>query len=146
MKTARTIQKSSSRPEKKYKAPRVVIITGLSGSGKTVALRAAEDSDFYCVDNLPVSLMNSLIKKVSCRTGINNIAVGIDIREKDFLSEAGKLLKVLRSRYKVEILFLDADTDVLIRRFKETRRPHPLGGELLLLKLLMRCNTRGQRR
>ncbi|OGW33431.1 MAG: RNase adaptor protein RapZ [Nitrospirae bacterium GWC2_42_7] len=115
---------------KQPKTQRVLIITGLSGSGKTVALRAAEDSDFYCVDNLPVSLISSLIKKVSVQAGIRNVAVGIDIREKEFLSNADKLLDLLRSKYKVEILFLDADTDVLIRRFKETRRPHPLGGNI----------------
>lgn len=115
---------------KQPKALRVLIITGLSGSGKTVALRAAEDSDFYCVDNLPVSLISSLITKVSVQAGIRNVAVGIDIREKEFLSNADKLLNLLRSKHKVEILFLDADADVLVRRFKETRRPHPLGGNI----------------
>lgn len=112
------------------KASRVVIITGLSGSGKTVALRAVEDSDFFCVDNLPVSLISSLITKTASNTKIRNIAIGIDIREKEFLSDIERVLNALRTRHKIEILFLEAETDVLIRRFKETRRPHPLGGDI----------------
>lgn len=112
------------------KSTRVVIITGLSGSGKTVALRAVEDSDFFCVDNLPVSLISSLITKISVNTKIRNIAIGIDIREKEFLSDINKVLNALRTKHKIEILFLEAEADVLIRRFKETRRPHPLGKNL----------------
>jgi len=109
---------------------RVLIITGLSGSGKTVALRAVEDTDFFCVDNLPVSLINSLITIISGQAGTKNIAIGVDIREKEFLSDFVMVLNAIRSKCQVEILFLDADTDILIRRFKETRRPHPLGGEI----------------
>ena len=109
---------------------RVLIITGLSGSGKTVALRAVEDTDFFCVDNLPVSLISSLITKISGRATTKNIAIGVDIREKEFLSDIDKALNAIRSKCQLEILFLEADTDTLIRRFKETRRPHPLGGEI----------------
>jgi len=116
--------------EKKRTSSRVLIITGLSGSGKTVALRAVEDSDFFCVDNLPVSLISSLITKISGQTGTKHIAIGVDIREKEFLTDIDMVLKNIRSKYQVEILFLEADTDILIRRFKETRRPHPLGGDI----------------
>jgi UPF0042 nucleotide-binding protein len=112
------------------KSSRVVIITGLSGSGKTVALRAVEDLNFFCVDNLPVSLIGSLISKISGNGRGRNIAVGIDIREKEFLRDIEQVLSGLRKKHSVEILFLEAETDVLIRRFKETRRPHPLGGDL----------------
>jgi RNase adapter protein RapZ len=112
------------------KSTRVVIITGLSGSGKTVALRAVEDLHFFCVDNLPVSLIGSLISKISGIAVGRNIAIGIDIREKEFLHDIDKVLDALRKKHPVEILFFDAETDVLIRRFKETRRPHPLGGDL----------------
>lgn len=115
---------------KKQIISRVLIITGLSGSGKTVALRAIEDTGFFCVDNLPVSLISSLITKVSGQAGTKNIAIGVDIREKEFLSDTDRALSAIRSKYKVEILFLEADTDILIRRFKETRRPHPLAGEI----------------
>lgn len=114
---------------KNPKASRVVVITGLSGSGKTVALRAIEDLDFFCVDNLPVSLIASLVSKIS-ENGARNIAVGIDIREKEFLSDVDGVLNTLRKKYNIEVLFLEADTEILIRRFKETRRPHPLGGDL----------------
>ena len=107
--------------------PIIVIITGLSGSGKTVALRALEDSNFYCVDNLPIALIDSFVSEVSKDREIKKIGIGIDIREKGFLSDVNGVLKILRDKYRTEILFLEAERDVLIRRFKETRRPHPLG-------------------
>ena len=115
---------------KRRTSSRVLIITGLSGSGKTVALRAVEDTDFFCVDNLPVSLISSLVTRISGQAGTKNIAIGVDIREKEFLSDIDMVLKTIRPKYQVEILFLEADTDILIRRFKETRRPHPLGGDI----------------
>lgn len=109
---------------------RVLIITGLSGSGKTVALRAVEDTGFFCVDNLPVSLINALITIISGQAGRKNIAIGVDIREKAFLPDIVRVINAIRSKCHVEMLFLDADTDILVRRFKETRRPHPLGGKI----------------
>jgi len=110
--------------------PTIVIITGLSGSGKTVALRALEDSDFFCVDNLPIALIDLFVSIVSKNKELKKIGIGIDIREKGFLSEIGKVLKTLRNKYRIEILFLEAEKDILLRRFKETRRPHPLGGNI----------------
>lgn len=110
--------------------PFIVIITGLSGSGKTVALRALEDSDFFCVDNLPIALIDSFVSVISRNSGIKKAGIGIDIREKGFLSEVGDVLKNLRNKYRTEVLFLEAEKDVLLRRFKETRRPHPLGGDI----------------
>ena len=108
--------------------PVIVIITGLSGSGKTVALRAIEDSGFFCVDNLPVVLIDSFAAIVSKNREIRKIGIGIDIREKGFLAEIIEVLRSLKKKYHTEILFLEAERDVLVRRFKETRRPHPLGG------------------
>lgn len=110
--------------------PIIVIITGLSGSGKTVALRALEDSNFFCVDNLPVALIESFVAIVSKSREIKKIGIGIDIREKGFLSEISDALKTLRDKYQTEVFFLEAERDVLVRRFKETRRPHPLGGAI----------------
>jgi UPF0042 nucleotide-binding protein len=110
--------------------PIIVIITGLSGSGKTVALRALEDSGFFCVDNLPVPLIDSLVSIVSRDVDIKKIGIGIDIREKGLFSEIGDALKILKNKYRTEILFFEAEKDVLVRRFKETRRPHPLGGNI----------------
>lgn len=108
----------------------IVIISGLSGSGKTVALRALEDSEFFCVDNLPIALISSFISTVTKNADIKKIGIGIDIREKGFLSGINTVLKDLRADYRLEVIFLEAENDVLIRRFRETRRPHPLGGDL----------------
>ncbi len=108
----------------------VLIVSGLSGSGKTVALRAVEDAGFYCVDNLPVSLISSLIEKISRQSGSRHIAIGIDIREKEFLGNIDATATLLKKKFLLQILYLEAEPDVLVRRFKETRRPHPLGGSI----------------
>lgn len=115
---------------KKSALPLIVIITGLSGSGKTVALRALEDSGFFCVDNLPITLIDSFVSIVTRNTDLKKIGIGIDIREKGFLSGINRVLKRLQDKYSVQIIFLEAEKDVLIRRFKETRRPHPLSGDI----------------
>ena len=117
-------------PEKGRQGPHVLIVSGLSGSGKTVALRAVEDAGFYCVDNIPVSLINSLIDKISRQSGSMPIAIGIDIREKEFLGDIKAAIALLRKKFFLQILYLNAEPEVLVRRFKETRRPHPLGGSL----------------
>jgi UPF0042 nucleotide-binding protein len=110
--------------------PAIVIITGLSGSGKTVALRSLEDSGFFCVDNLPIALIDSFISIISKNKEIRKIGIGIDIREKGFLSEVIEVMQTLKSKYRTEVLFLEAEEEVLLRRFKETRRPHPLVGNI----------------
>jgi len=110
--------------------PAIVIITGLSGSGKTVALRALEDTGFFCVDNLPIALIDSFISIVSKNKETRKIGIGIDIREKGLLSEVIEVMQTLKSKYRTELLFLEAEGEVLQRRFKETRRPHPLGGNI----------------
>jgi UPF0042 nucleotide-binding protein len=110
--------------------PIIVILTGLSGSGKTVALRALEDSGFFCVDNLPIALIDSFASIISRNREIRKIGIGIDIREKGSLSEIKEVLKTLRKKYQMQVLFLEAEKDVLMRRFRETRRPHPLGGNI----------------
>jgi len=110
--------------------PIIVILTGLSGSGKTVALRALEDSGYYCVDNLPVTLIESFVTTITRQKDIERIAIGIDIREKGFLAEISDVLSVLRKLYRTEVLFLEAEKDIIVRRFRETRRPHPLGGNV----------------
>lgn len=106
--------------------PSVTIISGLSGSGKTVALRAMEDIGFVCVDNLPPQLIDSFVSTVTGKDGTKRIAMGIDIREKDFLHVIDKVLPSLKEKYDIQVLYLEAEMDVLVRRFKETRRPHPL--------------------
>lgn len=106
----------------------LVIVTGLSGSGKSTAIRALEDLGFYCIDNLPVPLIPRFLDL--CRQsgeGLSRVALGVDLREREFLADAPRVLdRVRRQGHHVEILFLDAANDVLVRRFSETRRPHPL--------------------
>jgi UPF0042 nucleotide-binding protein len=105
----------------------IVILTGLSGAGKTIALHAFEDSGFFCVDNIPFSLIRKLVDLTRRTPSISKIAVGIDVRERKFLSDFSDTVSALRKKHKVEIIFLEALDEVLVRRFKETRRPHPLG-------------------
>lgn len=106
---------------------RICAITGLSGSGKSTAVRALEDEGFFCLDNLPLTLLQvfiELAEKSSER--IKNVAIVIDIRARDFFKGRENIFKELREAgHKVEILFLDSSDDVLVRRFSETRRRHP---------------------
>ncbi len=104
-----------------------IILTGLSGAGKTVALNAFEDSGFFCVDNLPLKLIETFVTLSSKTPTISKIAIGIDIRERKFLTDFSDAVSSLRDKHKIEIIFLEASDEALIRRFKETRRPHPLG-------------------
>lgn len=104
-----------------------IILTGLSGAGKTVALNAFEDSGFFCVDNLPLKLIETFVNLSSKTPTISKIAIGIDIRERKFLTDFSDAVSSLREKHKIEIIFLEASDEALIRRFKETRRPHPLG-------------------
>jgi UPF0042 nucleotide-binding protein len=107
---------------------RVVIITGMSGSGKTTALRALEDIGFFCVDNLPVILLPEFLEIQSdVLKDVSKVAMVMDLREKSFLESYTKIFAELnRKGYKIEILFLDAGDDALLHRFSETRRTHPL--------------------
>ncbi|MCX5836772.1 MAG: RNase adapter RapZ [Deltaproteobacteria bacterium] len=110
------------------KTPRVVIITGMSGSGKSTALRALEDIGFYCVDNMPVVLLPKFLSIQSeASKKVPIVAMVMDLREKSFLETYMKVFARLRERgYKIEILFLDATDDALLHRFSETRRVHPM--------------------
>ena len=110
------------------KSLRVVIITGMSGSGKTTALRALEDIGFFCVDNLPVMLLPEFLEIQSdASKDVSKVAMVMDLREKSFLQSYTKIFAELnRKGYKIEILFLDAGDDALLHRFSETRRTHPL--------------------
>ncbi|HIJ60072.1 MAG TPA: RNase adapter RapZ [Nitrospirae bacterium] len=105
---------------------RTVVLSGLSGSGKSIALKALEDVGYYCIDNLPASLLKPLFETFKDRKGTSHIAIGLDIREKDFLSDACEVLSELKKDFVIEIIFLEATDEVMIRRYKETRRPHPL--------------------
>ena len=106
---------------------RIVIITGLSGSGKSTAVRALEDEGFFCLDNLPVSLFTTFIELVGkSEEKVRDVALVMDIRGRDFLKGYEKVFrKISAAGHVVEILFFDATDEVLIRRFSETRRRHP---------------------
>lgn len=104
----------------------IFIITGLSGAGKTIALNAFEDSGFFCVDNLPSSLIQKFVN-LAKTSHVSSIAIGVDIRERKFLADFSDTISVLRQKQNIEILYLEAADETLVRRFKETRRPHPLG-------------------
>ncbi|KJU84179.1 putative P-loop-containing kinase [Candidatus Magnetobacterium bavaricum] len=106
--------------------PYVIIVSGLSGAGKTVMLRTLEDNDYFCVDNLPSSLMDEFLRITTANEETKKIAIGIDIREKDFLKDVDRIILKLRQQFNLNVVFLEAEMDILIRRYKETRRPHPL--------------------
>jgi UPF0042 nucleotide-binding protein len=110
---------------------RVVIITGVSGSGKSTALRALEDAGYYCVDNLPIVFLEKLLELSGHTQGeVTRIALGVDAREGRFLGDAPHVIdEVRRKGAKVEVVFLDATDEALLRRYSETRRRHPLAGE-----------------
>ena len=106
---------------------RIVVVTGLSGSGRSSAIRVLEDLGFYCIDNLPVVLMPKFLELAEgLGEGVRKIAFGIDLRERAFFGELQSVIDQARAQgQRVEVLFLDAADDVLVRRFSETRRPHP---------------------
>ncbi|MDO9011714.1 MAG: RNase adapter RapZ [Gallionella sp.] len=102
------------------------VLSGLSGSGKSVALKVLEDSGFYCVDNLPAELLNSLVDYLLA-AGYVNIAVSIDVRSANSVQGLPDiLLQIMQRNLAVHVLFLDAKSDTLVKRFSETRRMHPL--------------------
>jgi len=107
----------------------VIVLSGLSGAGKTVALRAFEDLGFYCVDNLPTTLLPALVAALTGgeRTPMAHIAVGVDVRNRGDLERLPEALSALtESGAQVELLFLDSNEEVLLKRYSETRRKHPL--------------------
>ena len=109
----------------------VVIVTGMAGAGKSTAIHVLEDLGFYCIDNLPVVLLPRVLELCETATeGINRVALGVDLREREFLQSYPAVIDDLRRQgRRVEILFLDAADEVLVRRFGETRRPHPAGAD-----------------
>ena len=109
---------------------RFIIVTGMSGAGKSTAMKMMEDVGFFCIDNLPILLLDKLVDfSGSLDADIQNVAVGIDIRNREGRDKIESILTQFKERkVHYEILFLDAVDDVLIKRYKETRRNHPLAG------------------
>ena len=107
----------------------VVLVTGISGSGKSVALHALEDAGFFCVDNLPPELLRGFLQLEHARLD-RSVAIAVDVRSAGSLPHLLPLLQQLRDEgVAIQVVFLDASTDALVRRFSETRRPHPLSAE-----------------
>jgi UPF0042 nucleotide-binding protein len=107
---------------------RFVIVTGMSGAGKSTAMKFMEDMGFFCIDNLPIPLLDKLVDfTTNFDTQMKNVAIGIDARSGESLDTVEGVLEILRQKdVKCEILFLDAEDSVLVKRYKETRRNHPL--------------------
>ena len=109
---------------------RFVIVTGMSGAGKSTAMKMMEDIGFFCIDNLPIPLVEKLVEFYEkFESNIDKVALGVDIRDKEGLNHMDKTLSNLDDKkVRYDILFLDAENEVLIKRYKETRRNHPLAG------------------
>lgn len=135
MSTSDTMATPADSPEPKIDALRipptaeVVVVSGTSGSGKSVALHALEDAGFYCVDNLPPELLRDFLKLERARLD-RRVAIAVDVRSAQSLPHLLPLLQQLRDEgVAIQVVFLDASTDALVRRFSETRRLHPLTDE-----------------
>src|SRR5450432_4664445 len=105
----------------------VVVVTGVSGAGKSTAVHALEDLGFFCVDNLPTPVMKTTLQAFAA-VGVRRIAFGIDVRVRQFLDDAAAALEslVVPGELDLSVVFLDASDEALLRRFSSTRRPHPL--------------------
>ena len=113
--------------------PRIVLLTGMAGAGKTTAVRAFEDLGFFCVDNLPVGLIDTFLSLLERggQDGVDKVALVMDARERDFARRWPRVLEsVSAAGWRLEVVFLDATDASLIRRFSETRRRHPLAPEI----------------
>jgi UPF0042 nucleotide-binding protein len=111
----------------------IVIVTGLSGAGKSTALRALEDIEFTCVDNIPVPLVAQMVDHLAHEGDRDKLAIAIDARQRKSLAAWQQTIATLRgSGHRLEVMFLDASDPVLLRRFSETRRRHPLSGDDLI--------------
>jgi UPF0042 nucleotide-binding protein len=123
--------KKKTQPGRK---PDLVIITGLSGSGKGSVLRALEDLGYYAVDNMPVELIPKFAELIRDNPGIQCAALVVDVREKEGLERFPEILPKLKESVKARLIFMEAEDEAIIRRFSETRRPHPLGTGRSVLK------------
>ena len=120
---------------------KIIIVTGMSGAGKSTALNVLEDEGYYCVDNMPISLMPKFAELADGHNqdkGYNNIALGIDIRSGHSLAELDSVLDYMKEKkYEYTIVFLESSDEVLIKRYKETRRAHPLAKDGRVNKAIM---------
>jgi UPF0042 nucleotide-binding protein len=117
------------------KVPKIIIVTGLSGSGKSTALAVFEDAGFYCVDNMPVVMLPQFLELIGIhKTEVTGMAFGMDLRERHFLDNFPDISNDVRQKgYELEILFLEASEEIILQRYSQTRRQHPVnqGNSLL---------------
>jgi UPF0042 nucleotide-binding protein len=124
---AESAPRDGTRPHARQKPTELVVLTGLSGSGKVSALKVFEDLGYYCVDNLPIDLMLNFADLARQSGEIEKTAIVVDVREGRGLERLPQILREVKRQLKTTIVFLEAEDDALVRRFSETRRPHPLG-------------------
>jgi UPF0042 nucleotide-binding protein len=123
------VARSKSEERETRQRPELVIITGLSGSGKGTTLKALEDLGYYAVDNLPIGLIPKFSDLIRDSPTARHAAIVVDIREGQALKQFPALFKRIRKNVATRLIFLEADDNTIMRRFSETRRPHPLGTE-----------------
>jgi UPF0042 nucleotide-binding protein len=121
--------RAAAKPTRSQKKPHkeLVIVTGISGAGKASALKAFEDLGFHAVDNLPLELLPNFASLVAASVDVARAVIVVDVREGPTLDQLPEILKSVRKQLPTRVVFLDAQDAVLVRRFSETRRPHPLG-------------------
>src|SRR5438270_10770560 len=127
-------KKAAEPKEELPHKPELVIITGLSGSGKGSVLKSLEDLGFYSVDNLPVELIPKFAELTCNNPSIQAAALVVDIREGAGLKVLPEVFKGIRKTVTARLIFLEADDDAIVRRFSETRRPHPLGTDRSIIR------------
>jgi UPF0042 nucleotide-binding protein len=121
----------------------VLIVTGMSGAGRSTAANALEDLDWYVVDNLPPQMLKPLLELTELAGGVlPRVAVVVDVRGRDLFSDLPDAMRALRERRQIRLLFLDASDEVLVRRFEAVRRPHPLQGDGTILDGIRRERAR----
>jgi len=126
-KPSRQSPKSRRAPDKKKPAKQLVIVTGISGAGKASALKTFEDLGFHCVDNLPLELLPQFAAILVKSTEVERAAIVMDVREGATLDRLPEILKSIKKQLQIRVVYLDCQDAVLVRRYSETRRPHPLG-------------------
>jgi UPF0042 nucleotide-binding protein len=124
----------ASKPSKPIRRPELVIITGVSGSGKGSVLRALEDIGYYAVDNMPVDLLPKFAELIRDNHSVESAALVIDVREGEGLKRFPEIFRGLSVSVEPRLIFMEADDDAIIHRFSETRRPHPLGTDRSIIK------------
>jgi UPF0042 nucleotide-binding protein len=133
----RKTSSATVRPKPASRKPDLVVITGLSGSGKGSVLRALEDLGFYSVDNLPVELIPKFAELTLDNPSIRAAALVVDVREGEGLKRFPKVFSSIRKSVNARLIFLEADNEAIVRRFSETRRPHPLGTNKSITKSIL---------